>query len=603
MPQPWDTADIVEADAWGPMELHRPAIVGDEAMVRRSLENGADISAKDEEGRTALHVAARGGHEAVVRLLLEKKADISAKDDDGWPALFFAIAHGNMAVVRLLVGEEEAEINLFWGELTALQVAAMFGHQEAARLLVEKGARIGTKDRFGWTALHRGSSAGQLATVQLLLEKGADITTVTEKGSTALHLAAEKGKHDVVRFLLEKGADIAAVDTIGWTALHRTVDNGHETVALLLLEQGADISATDDHGAMALHRAAGRGYEEMVRLLLEKGADLTARDSNGFTPLHVATARADEAVLNILLENGADWSAKDKNECTALSYAMSAGNEAVIKLLVEAVPGLTEVVSERAIGDKKTEDTAESGMEQQFAAMDVGLHHLCDLCSKINFPALHGKELCASAGCKYHIAGREAAKRPFNRERLEDHSLEYKHHASLDALCVSAQTGCHLCSLMAFGLQHSYERLTSCYGPAQGGVILVYHKSSEWTKKEELEIFCGDLFTLLPVTNVPPKRCSERGFSGAGWDVQGGGQTDVDSYGLANIKALFYARCVRPNHPTWGYRYWDKVDASSVGGFQRIQSYMPGQVCLLWLCLNDGLTTPHPEATITREAN
>jgi hypothetical protein len=122
-------------------------------------------------------------------------------------------------------------------------------------------------------------------------------------------------------------------------------------------------------------------------------------------------------------------------------------------------------------------------------------------------------------------------------------------------------------------------------------------------QKEEPEIFCGDLFTLLPVTNVPPKRCSERGFSGAGWDVQGGGQTDVDSYGLANIKALFYARCVRPNHPMWGHRDWDKVDASLVGGFQRIQSYMPGQVCLLWLCLNDGLTTPHPEATITREAN
>jgi hypothetical protein len=265
---------------------------------------------------------------------------------------------------------------------------------------------------------------------------------------------------------------------------------------LFLLEQGADISATDDHGAMALHRAAGRGYEEMVRLLLEKGADLTARDSNGFTPLHVATARADEAILNILLENGADWSAKDKNECTALSYAMSAGNEAVIKLLVEAVPGLTEVVSERAIGDTKTEDTAESGMEQQFAATGIGLRHLCDLCSKINFPALHGKELCASAGCKYHIAGREAAMRPFNRERLENHSLEYKHHASLDALCVSAQTGCYLCSLMAFGLQHSYECLTndteevlfstekSCYGPAQGGVILVYHKSSEWTKRK-----------------------------------------------------------------------------------------------------------------------
>ena len=52
--------------------------------------------------------------------------------------------------------------------ITGLQIAASFGLVEIARLLVEKGAGVGTKDDYGRTALHGAAGSGHEAVVRLL---------------------------------------------------------------------------------------------------------------------------------------------------------------------------------------------------------------------------------------------------------------------------------------------------------------------------------------------------------------------------------------------------------------------------------------------------
>jgi len=120
----------------------------------------------------------------------------------------------------------------------------------------------------------------------------------------------------------------------------------------------------------------------------------------------------------------------------------------------------------------------------------------------------------------------------------------------------------------------------SMYGPAQrDGIVLVYHEPSKQSTKEELEVFCGERFTSLAISNVPPQRCSDPEFSEAVWAYAGNGrETGTSLYDLEGIEPLFYAKCIRPNDPRMGYKKADEMDGSLLAGYPRIQNYMPGQV-------------------------
>src|SRR5262245_48464482 len=82
---------------------------------------------------------------------------------------------------------------------------------------------------------------GNLQRVQELLNKGADIQTKNKYGTTPLFFAAAKGHLEVARFLLEKGADPNQKDTFyGSTAIEWAAQEGHFDVVKLLLQKGAN---------------------------------------------------------------------------------------------------------------------------------------------------------------------------------------------------------------------------------------------------------------------------------------------------------------------------------------------------------------------------
>ncbi|KAK9804805.1 hypothetical protein WJX72_006772 [[Myrmecia] bisecta] len=114
-------------------------------------------------------------------------------------ALLRAAADGEASRVKELL-QENADIDLNAFHLlvhldesyTALQLAALYGHLEVSRVMVEAGARVNIKTkRFGDTALHIAVEQGYPAVVEYLLSKGANPLALGWKGATPLSLARE----------------------------------------------------------------------------------------------------------------------------------------------------------------------------------------------------------------------------------------------------------------------------------------------------------------------------------------------------------------------------------------------------------------------------
>jgi uncharacterized protein len=129
--------------------------------------------------------------------------------------VFEAAALGMVPRLRSLL-DADASLVGAWSEdgFTALHFAAFFGHPEAAKLLVERGADLearSTNRDFALDAapLHSAAAAGQLEVCRVLLDAGADVNAVQHGGYTALLDAAANKNRELMELLLGRGADRA----------------------------------------------------------------------------------------------------------------------------------------------------------------------------------------------------------------------------------------------------------------------------------------------------------------------------------------------------------------------------------------------------------
>jgi ankyrin repeat protein len=116
-------------------------------------------------------------------------------------------------------------------------------------------------DQF-WEAVRK----GDLALVTSLLDKGADVNAKFRYGTTALFKAAERGYLEIVKLLLARGADASVKDTFyGATAMTWALENGHADVVSALLEK--DPGSVND----VLMTGVRGGKTALVKVALARG--------------------------------------------------------------------------------------------------------------------------------------------------------------------------------------------------------------------------------------------------------------------------------------------------------------------------------------------
>eukprot|EP00929_Paragymnodinium_shiwhaense_P080200 TRINITY_DN41811_c0_g1_i1.p1 TRINITY_DN41811_c0_g1~~TRINITY_DN41811_c0_g1_i1.p1 ORF type:complete len:975 (-),score=211.27 TRINITY_DN41811_c0_g1_i1:563-3487(-) len=155
-----------------------------------------------------------------------------------------------------------------------IHCAAFFNHIEAVGSLVQRGADVNVKTRFGFTSLHLAASIGNADTVDKLVELQANLEDKNKEERTALHAASHMGHVETVKRLLRHGADIQSRDNIGDSPIHGAAKAGHADVVTRLLEEGADPEEDSADGNSPLSYAAKDDLVNVAEVLLEHGEKL-----------------------------------------------------------------------------------------------------------------------------------------------------------------------------------------------------------------------------------------------------------------------------------------------------------------------------------------
>jgi uncharacterized protein len=127
--------------------------------------------------------------------------------------VFEAAAVGDVESLRRQLDEDPRLANA-WAEdgFQPLGLASFFGHLEAARLLVERGAEVNSASRndFEVTPLHSAAATGdpevRYELAKLLLENGADPNALQQDEFTPLMAADQHGDDRLRTLLVEHGA-------------------------------------------------------------------------------------------------------------------------------------------------------------------------------------------------------------------------------------------------------------------------------------------------------------------------------------------------------------------------------------------------------------
>jgi ankyrin repeat protein len=144
----------------------------------------------------------RGDREEAERLAVGRELNV-----------FEAAALGRMERLRELLDEDEALANAFADDgFQPLGLACFFGHAEAARLLVERGAEVNSASRNDLTVMPLHSAVAvrdpdvRYELAQLVLEAGADPNATQQNDFTPLMAADHHGDQRLRELLVQYGA-------------------------------------------------------------------------------------------------------------------------------------------------------------------------------------------------------------------------------------------------------------------------------------------------------------------------------------------------------------------------------------------------------------
>jgi ankyrin repeat protein len=186
---------------------------------------------------------------------------------------------GNGTSANSRAESEDPFVHRLTRDESALLVAADAGDLDKVKELITKGVPVDTRTRDPFltntTPLMWAAVKGHYEVARYLIENGADVQAHGGIDDTDVVVWAvwNFGDARIVEMLLQKGADVNAFHSSEKkTILTIAAENGNTEIVKLLLENGADVKFPNEVKSKALYYARKYEREGMIEALKEKGA-------------------------------------------------------------------------------------------------------------------------------------------------------------------------------------------------------------------------------------------------------------------------------------------------------------------------------------------
>jgi len=214
------------------------------------------------EADRAFEAVRSGDATGLAALLAGDRSLGAARSTSGVSILLTACYHRRTNLVEMLLGSAQP--------LDIFETSAVPGRAEQGAALVDADPSLANAfSADGFTPLHLAAYFGHEAMARILLGRGADPNAISRNpiALRPLHSASVSRAQGIVEALLDRGADVNAKQHGGWTPLHAAAFNGDLPMAEYLIARGADPRATSDDGKTPLAIAVEKGHEPVASSL------------------------------------------------------------------------------------------------------------------------------------------------------------------------------------------------------------------------------------------------------------------------------------------------------------------------------------------------
>jgi ankyrin repeat protein len=212
---------------------------------------------------TQLFEAIAAGDLSVVRRILAESPETGrARNEQGVSAVMFALYRWQHAIAEALRPHA--------GPLDVFEAAAIGDAARISELLDGDATLLSAYAADGFTPLHFAAFFAREDAARVLVERGADVHAVTrnDMANQPLHAAAAGGSVEICRMLIERAADVNAQQQGGYAPLHEAAHRADIAMIDLFLAAGADKTATADDGKtprdMAVEVGEGPAAEKLA---------------------------------------------------------------------------------------------------------------------------------------------------------------------------------------------------------------------------------------------------------------------------------------------------------------------------------------------------
>ena len=252
-----EDVDINSRDATGRTLLHIAIMSNSTEAAAILIKKGARISAKMIDGRSPVHLAAQYNTPQILRLLIERGAELEESNANKKDDKMDEEKDEDEEEEEEEEKEEDDEEIAFEDSIKA-RVDQMKKEQQekedSADPTIDKGDDLLEIDAIDWdyqvTPLQYAAFFGHDEIIEVLIDEGgADIKMLTQNlGITIVMVAIINNHPSTVKLLLQKGYPINHLDKSRRNALHYLSSLKHPSIeiAQILIENNVDVNATCD---------------------------------------------------------------------------------------------------------------------------------------------------------------------------------------------------------------------------------------------------------------------------------------------------------------------------------------------------------------------